>query len=131
MSAAFLLLLSGCVTLDAFLHNPVPCASVGPSTCEDKDSEWDRVCTPCEDAYPWDAVYTWMEPTVADGASIRPISPDAVQDADVDGQGGAVLDAYFIPAHGDHPANAEVTLIYNHGNYAGICLLYTSPSPRD
>ena len=115
-----ILFLAGCFTLDAFLHNPVPCDTVGPATCEDKDSVWDQVCTPCETPYAWDRSYDWMDGTLADGATIRPIDPTAVQDADVEGSKGAVLDAYFIPAHGEHPENSLVTLIYNHGNYAGI-----------
>lgn len=112
----------GCVTLDGFLFNGVPCGEVGPSTCEDKDAYWDKVCTPCEEAYAWDRDYDWFEQTLDEeaGESIRAIDPASVVDADVTRPDGTVLDAYLVPAHGDHPENAEVTLLYNHGNYAGI-----------
>ncbi|MFT4974614.1 MAG: pimeloyl-ACP methyl ester carboxylesterase [Myxococcota bacterium] len=120
MRIMLLLVSTGCASLDGFLHNPVPCESVSEATCEDKDSDWDRICTPCDEEYDWSADIAWMEETIADGATIRAIAPEAVQDVDVEGSGGAVLDAYFIPAHGEHPENSEVTLVYHHGNYAGI-----------
>lgn len=120
IAVATVLLGTGCVQLDAFIHNPTPCERVSTETCDGATDEWARVCTPCEDAYSWDAVYNWMSGTLRDGESIRPIDPAIVQDVDVEGVGGAVLDAYFIPAHGEHAENASVTLLYNHGNYAGI-----------
>ncbi len=114
-----LAVLPGCVTLDGFLFNGVPCADVGPSTCEDR-SYWDQACTPCEEAYAWDREYDWFEATLDEGESIRAIDPEAVIDVDLTRPDGTVLDAYVIPAHGDDPEAAEITLVYHHGNYVGI-----------
>ena len=111
--------LSGCVTLDGFLFNGVPCGDVGPSTCEDK-SYWDQVCTTCDADYAWDRDYEWFDETLEAGESIRAIDPSRIIDADLTRPDGTVLDAYVIPAHGDQPENAEITLVYHHGNYAGI-----------
>jgi len=116
-----LVLLSGCVSLDTFVHNPVHCSSVGPETCEDKDSDWDRVCTPCEEDYAWDVEYPWMPRTLEDGQTVRPIDAATVTNALLpteDGEGE--LDVYFVPAHGENPAYADVTVLYSHGNYANL-----------
>ena len=117
-----LLLAGACASLDWAVHNPVPCSQVGPATCEDKAavSAWDAICTPCEDAYAWDRSYDWMDTTLAAGEQIRGIDPATVQAMPLTMDDGAVLDAYLIPAHGDNPDNAAITMIFNHGNYAGI-----------
>jgi alpha-beta hydrolase superfamily lysophospholipase len=52
---------------------------------------------------------------------VRPIDPTSVGRQPVateDGEGE--LDLYFIPSHGEVPALAETTVVYNHGNYAGL-----------
>jgi hypothetical protein len=39
-----LVLLAGCLTLDAMVHGGIPCTAVGPSTCEDsEEDEWGKV----------------------------------------------------------------------------------------
>lgn len=114
-------LLAGCVSLDTFVHNPVHCSTVGPATCEEKSSDWDRVCTPCEEDYAWDVDYPWMPRTLEEGQTVRPIDAAAVSNERLvteDGEGE--LDVYFVPAHGDRPEYAQVTVLYNHGNYAGL-----------
>ncbi len=115
-----LLLLTGCLSLDAMVHNPVHCSTVSRATCEDKP-EWDQVCTTCEEDYDWAVEYPWMENTLQPGQSVRPILASTVTNIRVpteDGQGE--LDVYFIPAHGEHAVNGGITVLYSHGNYAGL-----------
>lgn len=116
-----LLLLGGCVTFDWAIFNGVPCGEVGPATCEDKDNDWDRICIPCDQDYPWDRDYDWIEGTVEPGQTVRPIDPDTVQRTLLPTDDGAGdLDVYLIPAHGDDPDKAALTILYNHGNYASL-----------
>lgn len=121
VSTAAAALLSGCTTLDFFIHNNVPCPDVGPETCEQKESPFDRVCTTCEQDYDWTEEHPWHATLLDDGQTIRPIGDGFVEQVQIpttDGKG--VLDAYFIAAHGGDPDRADITLLYNHGNYAGI-----------
>jgi len=119
--AGLLLLLSGCVTLDWVVFNGIPCADVGPETCEDIAEEWDRICTPCEQEYDWARESDWMEGTLAPGETIRPIPPESVEQYTVASADGlAELDVYRILAHGDDPDHAAITVLYNHGNYASL-----------
>ena len=116
-----LMLLWAChVDLDFMIHNGRHCSIVDEALCTEGD-EWDRICTSCEESYPWDADYNWMASTLSGGESIRAISPDTVVPIaiDTDDMQG-VLDAYFIPSHGERADLSEVTVLYNHGNYAGI-----------
>ncbi len=114
-----ILLLSGCLTLDTMVHSPVHCSRVTSETCE-KD-EWDRVCDTCEDPYDWQRDYEWMPETLADGETVRPIPEEAITRAPLatdDGEGE--LDLYIIEGHGENPVLDGITVLYNHGNYAGI-----------
>ncbi len=115
-----LMLLTGCVTLDWAVFNGVPCAQVGPETCEDKPY-WDQICVPCAQDYPWDRSYDWMDGMLTDGQTVRPIDPASVQRLPAPTLDGAgELDVYWIPPHGDDPSMAARTVIYAHGNYASI-----------
>jgi len=113
------LLLMGCNDLDWALHNNIPCAEVTTATCGDQPY-WDQICTPCNARYEWDREYEYFPQTLEEDQTIRPIDLARVLDVDIERDDGAVLDAYFIPAHGEHLDNSEVTVLYNHGNYAGI-----------
>jgi alpha-beta hydrolase superfamily lysophospholipase len=113
--------LTGCMTLDFFIHNNVPCPDVGPPTCEQKDSVFDQVCATCADDYDWAQEYPWHPTLLEEGQSVRPIDASYVQQVKIPTTDGAgELDAYFIAAHGEDPDRAKITLLYNHGNYAGI-----------
>lgn len=116
-----ILLLSACLTLDTMVHNPRHCSVVDTWTCEDVDSPWDQVCLPCEDEYDWSRDYDWFPETLAEGESIRPVAAELVHDHELptsDGLGS--LDIVVLDSHGDNPATAGLTVLYNHGNYAGI-----------
>jgi pimeloyl-ACP methyl ester carboxylesterase len=120
-----LVLSASCVDLDSFVHNPVHCSTVtvdGP-TCTDPEHAFDRICTPCDEPYDWAVDYDWLPSTLRLGESIRAI--DETQTTIVrerletdDGQGE--LDVYFVPSHGEVAELAQTTVVFNHGNYAGI-----------
>ena len=114
--------LGGCLVLDPLLpfHNNIPCSEVNDETCN-TDEYWDRVCLTCEDPYDWDRAYEWREKTIKDGATIRGIDPNLVSDVPFESNDGeAVLDAYFISAHGDVPELSQTTILYNNGRFASI-----------
>lgn len=116
-----LLWLGGCVTLDSFLYNPVHCTQVDELTCSDELVSWDRICVPCEEAYDWGREYDWMPGTLAEGQTVRPIPDEQVTPLAIETDDGlGTLDAYFIASHGDDARISDVTLVYNHGRYAGI-----------
>ena len=118
-SLAFIV--SGCFDLDGFVHNPKHCSVVSTETCESENDIWDKVCVPCDEAYDFGQSYPWMEGTLTEGQTVRVIPPEAVLQTSIpttDGVG--TLDAYFIESHGDNPALKDTTIIYNHGNFAGI-----------
>jgi pimeloyl-ACP methyl ester carboxylesterase len=113
--------LLACVDLDSFVFSGVPCSTVSEATCEDQSNDWDKVCLSCDEAYDWAKEFEWMDGTLEEGASIRSPDPSAVVREMVptaDGEGE--LDLYFIPSHGGVSAVANTTVLYNHGNYAGI-----------
>jgi pimeloyl-ACP methyl ester carboxylesterase len=111
----------GCATLDGFVFNPVHCSTVGPATCGDLDEEWDQICARCADAYDWGKEYPWFPETLIDGSPVRAIPPEIVEAVPFPSEdGAATLDAYFVPSHRENPETADVTVLYNHGNYAGI-----------
>lgn len=122
MKVALLLLpLAGCMTLDSFVYSPVHCSTVGPATCDDEPDPWSKVCKTCEEAYDWTRDYPWPKSTLGEDESIRPIPADAIVHhilQTTDGQ--AQLDVYFIPSHGEQADLARTTILYDHGNYAGI-----------
>jgi alpha-beta hydrolase superfamily lysophospholipase len=112
---------SGCMNLDFFIHNNVPCTQVGPATCEEKDTVFDEVCTPCAEPYDWAQDYPWHDTLLEDGQTVRPIHERYIEQVGLpttDGKG--TLDAYFVGAHGEDPDRAGITILYNHGNYASI-----------
>lgn len=111
----------GCSDLDWTMHNPVHCSRVDESTCEDSDNDWDAVCLKCEDPYDLARDYDWMEPTLEEGQTVRAVDPATVELFTIDSVDGlAQLDAFWIPAHGAEPDLADVTVVYYHGNYAGL-----------
>jgi pimeloyl-ACP methyl ester carboxylesterase len=108
------------VDLDFLIHNGRHCSIVEEETCADGDY-WDLICTSCEDEYDWNREFEWMESTVSNGETIRGIDPTTITSLDFETEDGAgTLDAYFIPAHGENEALAQTTILYNHGNFAGI-----------
>jgi len=107
--------------LDGLIFNGVPCSTVSAATCEDESVYWDKVCLSCEEEYDWSKEFEWMDGTLDVGEVIRSPDPltitrEMVPTADGEGE----LDMYFIPSHGEVGALANTTVIYNHGNYAGI-----------
>ena len=114
-----LLTLLGCLELDAFVFGGVHCSTVGPETCT--DDPWDAICLPCDSPYEWDRSYPWFDTMLAPGEGVRPI-PSSVPVGQVlaSRDGLAELDTWFVPSHGEVPALARTTILYNHGNYAGI-----------
>jgi len=109
-----LVLLAGCLTLDAMVHGGIPCTAVGPSTCEDsEEDEWGKVCVPCDEPYDWAEAHPWTEDMVP-GGSLPPID-GAEQEALATGEGD--LDLWWLPAS---VSPNGVTVLYSHGNYAGI-----------
>jgi len=119
MRVALLFLLGGCATLDSFVHGGIPCDDVGPDTCSESNNVWDNICVTCDEEYDWSKAYPWMDGTLAEGESIR--NPSDVTRFTLDTTDGlGALDGYFIPTHGEFPPYAKTTIVYNHGNYAGI-----------
>jgi pimeloyl-ACP methyl ester carboxylesterase len=114
-------LLPGCLTLDAFLHNGIPCTEVGAETCAQADNAFDAICTPCAEPYDWAQDYPYHPRLLADGGSVRAVAPELVEVLSLPTRDGAgALDAVLLRAHGEHPERAQITILYNHGNYAGI-----------
>ena len=108
-------LFAGCVDLDGFVHNPVHCSNVSEQTCN-KNDVWDNVCLSCEEPYDFAATYEFKE-----GWYARDIPQDSVEGHKLkttDGEGE--IDLYWITAHGENASLAQTTLVYHHGNYAGI-----------
>jgi uncharacterized protein len=117
MTRAMLLLgLSGCLTLDGFVFNGIPCSQIGPDTCDPDKPAFDRACVPCGEAYDWQRDYDWIPGTLGPSDSVRPVPQESVQNLTLELDGGTA-DAVFIAGHGD---KASITLLYNHGNYVGI-----------
>lgn len=114
--------LLACADIDTLIHNPRHCSVIGPDTCEGaSDPVWGQLCTPCGEPYPWDRDYAWFDSTLAEGQSVRPLDAAALTQLAIPTDDGlATLDAWYIPSHGEVPALAELTLLYNHGNFAGI-----------
>ncbi len=116
-------LLGGCLILDGFMHNNVHCSTVSEETCSgtEWDPDWDAVCLSCEEPYDWEKDYPWIEGTLAPGQSVRPVVEGEVtnvQLATLDGLGE--LDLYWFYSHGEDTVVSDWTVIYNHGNYAGL-----------
>lgn len=115
--------LAGCVVLDPFVHNPVHCSTVSEDTCAGTswDPEWDAICLACDEPYDWAEEHPWMDGTLDPGQTVRPVLEGEVTQVSlttIDGLGE--LDLYWFYSHGDDPAVANMTVIYNHGNYAGL-----------
>ena len=113
------LALPGCLNLDSFSFNGVPCSTVGPDTCD--RGTWDSVCLTCEEPYDWARDYPWEAefPDMLEGRTIR--AAEGVEQHTIPSEDGlAQLDAAWVPSHGGEPLLARTTIVYNHGNYAGI-----------
>jgi len=112
----------GCLDLDGFVYNPVHCSTVGPDTCEDSGRPtWDQACVPCEEEYDWARDYDWIAGTLDDGTpDVRPVATAVERSTITTEDGEAELDVYVLPSHGEDPLLADVTVLYNHGNYLGI-----------
>ena len=117
----FWLMTVGCgANLDFMIHNGKHCSIIDEVLCNE-EPYWDKLCVTCEEEYPWDQEYEWMEATISNGESIRAIDINTIVDLDFETEDGvSTLDAYFIPAHGENAALADTTLIYSHGNRGGI-----------
>lgn len=114
-------LLPGCLTLDAFLHNGIPCTEVDPETCAEADNVFDAICTTCADPYDWAQEYPWHPRLLGPGESVRAVRPELVETLSLPTRDGAgALDATLLRSHGEDPERAQITIVYNHGNYAGI-----------
>lgn len=114
-----LLFVGGCVTLDGFIFNPVHCSTVDEQTCS--GNEWDRVCVPCEQDYDWTRTHPYDEVALAGGVSLRPVPEGgAVRESLPTDDGEGTLDAYWLPSHGGDPSLSSTTIVYHHGNYAGV-----------
>jgi len=117
----WLLVALGCVNLDSLIYNPVHCTTVGEDTCEGIEEPFDRICTTCDQPYDWQRDYDWIPGTLEDGQTVRPVAEGLVTQVPISTDDGkATLDAYFLASHGEDPDLADVTLVYNHGRYAGI-----------
>jgi alpha-beta hydrolase superfamily lysophospholipase len=117
------LLFTGCLVLDGFVHNPVHCSTVDEQTCEETpwDPEWDAICLACDEPYDWEEEHPWLEGTLSPGQTVRPVLEGEFTGLTLetlDGQG--TLDLYWFYSHGERSELADLTLIYNHGNYAGL-----------
>jgi len=110
------LLTVGCVNLDGFVHNPVHCSTVGESTCEAKDDVWDQVCLPCETPYNFSDTYEFTDDWYARDIPSGSVTNHKLKTADDEGE----IDLYWIASHGENTSLAQTTLLYHHGNYAGI-----------
>jgi len=113
---------SACLDLDGFVHNPVHCSTVGQETCEDNsDAPFDQICVPCDQEYDWIRDYPWLDGTLDDGTPfVRAVGTQVQRSTLSSDDGEAALDVYFLPSHGEVAELAAVTVLYNHGNYAGI-----------
>ncbi len=115
--------LSGCITLDGFVHNNVHCSTVGEQTCEDTqlDPDWDGICLSCDEPYDWEKDYAWIGDTVASGETVRPVLEGEFTRVLLETDDGlGELDTYWFYSHGEDTAAKDLTVIYNHGNYAGL-----------
>lgn len=120
-----LLALPGCITLDPLLpfHGNIPCTEVGPSTCEEKDDPWDKVCTVCEDYESgpwWTSDYEWRDVTLDTMDTVRSIETEFQQVPFETDDGSYSLDAWYLPSHGEVAAVADTLIVFNHGRFGGI-----------
>jgi len=115
------LLCTSCLNLEGFIFNGIPCTEVGPETCEEVDDPWGKVCARCPEPYDWARDYPWIDGTLAPGQTIRPVPDERITQFSVptdDGEGE--LDAWLLESHGEDPRLATTTILYSHGNFAGI-----------
>ena len=106
----------GCVNLDGFVHNPVHCSTVTSDTCEDKDDVWDQICRSCDEPYNFSDTYDFKEGWFARDIPEDNVANHKLKTADKEGE----IDLYWVTSHGENDALAQTTLLYHHGNYAGI-----------
>ncbi len=111
--------MSGCLQLDTFVHNARHCSVVGPETCEQESDPFDKLCTPCDEPYDWTIEYPWPETFLEGDQNIRvPMTIEQRTIATTDGLGE--LDLYIVPSHGEAPERSELTILIQHGNFAGV-----------
>ena len=120
--AALALATASCdANLEAFVFNPIHCSNVTEQTCTEGARPFDNTCLTCEQDYDFGADYPWEEGTFSAPGVPRPIPDAAVERRMVPTDDGAgELDTYFVTAHGDDPEIAQVTVVYNHGNFSNI-----------
>lgn len=120
VSLFFVLLLaaSGCLNLDGSVHNPRHCSQVGPQSCEEIEDPFSRICTPCDEEYDWSIDVPWPEGFFQTEQILRVPQVERRMIETSDGEGS--LDTYWIPSHGEVEDYAEVTIVYNHGNYGSV-----------
>ncbi|MEC7987549.1 MAG: alpha/beta fold hydrolase [Myxococcota bacterium] len=89
------------------------------AVCVDQ-SYWDRVCTGCDEEYPWGRDYEWMPNTLDETVtSVRPITVyEQHKLTTSDGEGE--LDLYYIPSHGENPKVANTLMVYSHGRFGNV-----------
>ncbi len=125
------LLTTGCLTLDPLMpfFDPVHCSDVTEQTCDPEHPDWDekddpiwgRACLPCDEPYDWNAEHPWRESTLdGDYTSVRGIPDAHLERLALTVENGEDLDVYFVSSHGEVPALANTTIVYNHGNYVGM-----------
>ena len=107
--------LGGCVDLDGFVHNPVHCSTVSEDTCN-KDDVWDKVCLSCDEPYNFSDTYEFTDDWYARDIPEESVVNEKLKTADGEGE----IDLYWITSHGENSKLAQTTLLYHHGNYAGI-----------
>ena len=108
-------LLSGCVDLDGFVHNPVHCSTVTEENCEGKDDVWDKICKSCEEPYDFADAYEFTDEWYARDIPSDSVTNHKLETADGEGE----IDLYWVQGHGENNFS-QTTLLYQHGNYAGI-----------
>lgn len=119
LGALLLLTQTACLQLDPFVHNARHCSVIDDTTCTQEPNSWDRLCTPCDEPYDWSEHIDWHDGFFEGDQSVRSIDMfNQMTLPTTDGEGE--LDLYFIPSHGEDAARAQITIAYEHGNYANI-----------
>ena len=126
-------LVSGCLTVDSFgLFTKRCTAQRSPGDLRKSRGTLDKVCIPCDEDYSRDAEFSWRDMTIAEyegitvsdileGGELRITDSSVVSRVPFTSEDEeATLDAYFLASNGRFPERAATTIVYNHGNYAGV-----------
>ena len=106
--------------LEPFVFNPIHCTNVTEQTCTEGSRPFDNTCIPCEQDYDFGADYPWPDDAFSSGPP-RVIPDEAVERRMVPTDDGAgELDTYFVTAHGEDAELAQITIVYNHGNFSNV-----------